>query len=170
MPQRLLPERQQGQLHAGRIVVSRLRQVGPGQVGRGADGRQQVVHQRQMEHLLGGHVRDARPPALNRSELVAGQALALLEGERGIQILAHDAVLELGRLAQHVDERLSVLDDERRLRRSLPAPHRNQPRQPPLSGRRVASRATAVCHVLAVLPRPALVPGSSPTVGSATWC
>ena len=52
MPQCLLSERDQRQVHSGRIVVSGSRKVRPAEVGGSADRRQQVVHQRQVEHLL----------------------------------------------------------------------------------------------------------------------
>ena len=51
------PNGSKRQLHAGRVVIGGLRQVRPGHVRRGADRRQQVVHQGQVEHLLGRHVR-----------------------------------------------------------------------------------------------------------------
>jgi hypothetical protein len=53
--QRLLAERQQRQLHARRVMAGGRRQVRPGHVRRGADRRQQVVHQGQVQHLLGRH-------------------------------------------------------------------------------------------------------------------
>jgi hypothetical protein len=43
-------------------------------------------------------------------------------------------VLELSGLAEHVDERLAMLDDERRLRRGLTAARREHLREPPLAG------------------------------------
>jgi hypothetical protein len=53
------------------------------------------------------------------SERVRGQSLviALLKGEDREQVLAHDPVLKLRGLAEHVHQRLAVLDHERRLRR-----------------------------------------------------
>ena len=72
VPQRLLAERQQRQLHPCRVVAGGRGQVRPGQVRRGADGRQQVLHQRQVQHLLRGHVRDLLAPALHRGQLGPG--------------------------------------------------------------------------------------------------
>ncbi len=40
-----------------------------------------------------------------------------LQAERGVQVLAHQPVLELGRLAQQVRERLAILDDDGWFRR-----------------------------------------------------
>jgi len=45
----------------------------------------------------------------------------VLQRERREEILAHDAVFELGGLTEHVDQRLTVFDDEWRFRRCLPA-------------------------------------------------
>ena len=124
MPQGLVTERQQGQLHPGGVVPGRGGQVRPGQVRGGADGREQVVDQGQMQHLSGGHAQDLPLPAGDGGQLVRGQPLVLrfLERERGEQVLAHDPVLEFGRLAQHVDQGFAVLDDERGLRGRGPAP------------------------------------------------
>ena len=71
-------------------------------------------------------------PAPDSLGLFLRQALAgvLLQGERGEQVLAHDPVLELGRLAQHVDQRLAVLDHERGLRRRQAAPGGDDPGEP----------------------------------------
>ena len=137
--QRLLAERQQRQVNARRVVAGRLREVGPGQVRRGPDRGQQVLHQRQVQHLLGGDMHDLPAPARRGGELGIGQPLArgLLQRERREQVLRHDAVLQLGRLAQDIDQRLTVLDDERRLGRCLPAPGRDDLGQPP-PGRRGA--------------------------------
>jgi hypothetical protein len=152
VPQRRLTERQQGQVHAGRVVGGGLREVPPGQVRGRADGGQQVLHQRQVQHLLGGDVRDVLAPALRRLGFFLGEALGLglLQAERGVQVLAHDPVLELRRLAEHVDQRLAVLDDERGLGRGHAAPGGDHLRQAP--------PALAFCHVV----RAFLVLGLSP--------
>ena len=133
VPQRLLAERQQRQVNAGRVVAGGLREVRPGQVRRGADRGQQVLHQGQVQHLLGGDVHDLLAPALHRGGLGVGQPLGrgLLQRERREQVLRHDAVLQFGRLAQDVDQRLAVLDHERRLGRRQPAPGGDHLGQPP---------------------------------------
>jgi hypothetical protein len=41
---------------------------------------------------------------------------SVLEAERGEQVLAHEGVLEFGGLADHVDQRFPMLDDELGLR------------------------------------------------------
>jgi hypothetical protein len=47
----------------------------------------------------------------------------LLEAEGREEVLAHDAVLELGRLAQQKDELIAMLDTKRVLRRPDAAQH-----------------------------------------------
>jgi hypothetical protein len=123
VPQRLLSKRHEGQADAGRIVLGRGRQVGAGEVRRGADRREQVLDQREVEHLVSRHVGDDLAPALHGRQLVLGQPLvgALLEREHGEQVLEHDPVLQLSGLVEHVDQRLAMLDHERRLGRRLAA-------------------------------------------------
>ncbi len=147
--QRLLAERQQCQLYPGRVVIGGLRQVRPDQVRRAADRRQQVLHQGQVQHLLGGHMKYLRAPAVHRGQLGLGQPLVggLLEREGGEQVLAHDPVLELGRLAEHVDQRLAVLDHEWSLgRRRTPACGDQLRETSATAGRLAASRLFAVGH------------------------
>ena len=133
VPQRLVAERHQRQVHAGRVVAGGLREVRPGQVRGRADGGQQVLHQRQVQHLLRGHVGDLLAPSSDGLFFFRGQAfgLRLLQAEGGVQVLAHDAVLEFGGLAEHVDQRLAVLDHERRLGRGQAAPGRDHLGEPP---------------------------------------
>ena len=66
-----------------------------------------------------GYVRNRLSPAVDRLELRLGQTLVerLLHGERGVQVLTHDGVFELGGQAQHIDQSFTMLDDERRLGR-----------------------------------------------------
>ena len=137
MAQCLLAERQQRQLDPRRVVIGGLRQVRPGQVRGSADRGQQVVHQGQVQHLLGRHVRDLLAPSGHRRELPLRQSLlgGLLERERREQVLAHDAVLQLGGLAQHVDQRLAVLDHEGCLRGGLATPGGEDLCEPALPGR-----------------------------------
>ena len=136
VPQRLLPERQQRQVNPGGIVAGRVGEVRPGQVRRGADRGQQVLHQRQVQHFLRGDVRDDLAPAPGGGQFFGREALALvlLEGERREQVLAHDAVLQFCGLAQHVDQRLAVLDHERCLRRGQAAAGGDDLRQPSALG------------------------------------
>jgi hypothetical protein len=84
---------------------------------RRADCREHVLHECEVQHLLGGNVGDHLPPPSDCFELLRRKpsVLALLERERREQVLAHDPVFELSRLAEHVDERPAMLDDKRRL-------------------------------------------------------
>ena len=105
---------------------------------RRADRGEHVLHEREVQHLLGGDVGDRAAPAGDRLELLGGEPLvcALLEREGREQVLAHDPVLELGGLAQHVDQRLAMLDHERRLRLRLSAARRQHLREPTAPGGR----------------------------------
>jgi hypothetical protein len=114
VPQRRLAERHERQIDAGRVVMRRGGQAWAAEVRSRANRRQQVLHQREVQHLLGRDAEDDLPPSENRVEFLGRQSLGLvlLEREACEQVLAHDAVLELRRLAQHVDQRLTLLDDK----------------------------------------------------------
>ena len=68
-----------------------------------------------MEHLLLADLEERLPPALDGGERLGREALLdpLLERERREQVLEHDEVLELGGLAERVDQRLTVLEAAR---------------------------------------------------------
>jgi len=157
MPQRRLAEGQQRQLDPGRVMLGRLRQVRPGQVRGRPDRRQQIVHQGQVKHLLGSHVPDLLPPAGDRGQFRLGQPLVgrLLEGEYREHVLAHDRVLQLCRLAEHVDQRLPVLDDERRLGRGQPAPGSDHLSKPTTAGGGRRFAHILLPHLLPYEQRPA---------------
>ncbi len=106
-----LAERHQLDPHPGRVGIGGHREVRPGEARGGADRRQQVLDEREVEHLLLGDLQQRLAPALDRRELVRRQplVLGLLERERREQVHEHHEVLELGGLAQGVDERLAVL-------------------------------------------------------------
>ena len=112
--QRGLAERQQLDPDAGRVARRRQGEVRPREPGRGADGRQQVLDQGEVEHLLLADRHQRLAPALDRCELIRGQAfaLALFERERGEEVLEHDQMLELRRLAERVDQGLAVLQTD----------------------------------------------------------
>jgi hypothetical protein len=69
---------------------------------RGADRGEQVLHEREVEHLLLRDGENDVAPAVDRLELPGGEALidSLLHGERGEEVLAQDRVLELRRFSQ----------------------------------------------------------------------
>jgi hypothetical protein len=67
-----------------------------------------------VQHLLRGYLEDRPPPSLDRTHLPVVDAFGgrLLQPEAREQILATDGVLDLGRLDEHVDERVAMLDDD----------------------------------------------------------
>ena len=115
--QGLFAKGEQSQFDRGRVVPCRLGQVGAREVRGGPQGSQHVGGQRQVEHFLARYAEDGGPPAVDGRSLLLAQPLigAFLQAEGREQVLAHQGVLQLGRGADHVDERLAVLDDERRL-------------------------------------------------------
>jgi hypothetical protein len=74
-----------------------------------------------MQHLLASDGEDHPAPALDGLQLVVlkTRTRCALEAERGVQVLAHQAVFKLGRLAQKVGQLLAALHDDGRL-----SPHR----------------------------------------------
>jgi hypothetical protein len=96
---------------ARRVGVGRHREVRAGQARRRPHGGQQVLDDGEVEHLLLADRQQGLPPALHRRELLRRQALVhlLLERVRRELVLEHDQVLQLGRLAERVDQRLPVL-------------------------------------------------------------
>ena len=136
VPQRRLVERQELDLDAGRVGVRRQREARALEGGAGTDRGQQVLHEREMEHLLLRDVDELAPPAPRRLELDLAQALvlAVLHRERGIQVLAHHQLLECGRLAEGPDQRLAMLEDHRRRTGVDTATRREELHQPPAWG------------------------------------
>jgi hypothetical protein len=120
----------------------------PGQVRGAADGGQQVLHQGQVQHLLRGDVGYALTPSLDGFGFFGAEVLGfgLLQRERGVQVLAHDAVLEFGGLAQHVVQRFAVLDYQRGLGRGQAAARGNHLGEP--------TPGLVFAHVLSGLPGP----------------
>ena len=112
MPERGFPEGQQLDPDTRRVAVGGHREVWAGEPGPGTDGRQEVLDEREVEHLLLADLQQRVAPALDRLERLRRDALAdaLLEREGREQVLEHDEVLELGRLPERVDERLAILE------------------------------------------------------------
>ena len=97
-----------------------------------------------MQHLLLGDVDELAPPAARGLELLGRQPLvvAVLEGERRVQVLAHHQLLERRRLAERVDQRLAMLEDHRRRAGRGAAARRQELHQPAARGRaRSSSRS-----------------------------
>ena len=125
MTQRLLTERQQRDLHPGRIPPRQDRQVRALEMRRRADRGQDVGGQRQVQHLLLDDIDQRGLPRLHPRELLRGETLAggALERELRVQVLAHQAMLDLAGLAEQVDKLFPALHLQRRLggHRGLPS-------------------------------------------------
>ena len=67
MAQRSLAEGHERELHARRVALGLVRHVRAGDVGRRADGGEEVVDERPVEHLLGGDGEHHRAPPLDAS-------------------------------------------------------------------------------------------------------
>ena len=85
-----------------------------------------------MQHLLGGDLKNRLLPPLDDLHVRRAQTFlgARLDREGSEQILTHDALLEFRGLAEHVDERFSVLDNKRRFGSGTAAAKREHLRQP----------------------------------------
>jgi hypothetical protein len=117
MTQRLLTERQQHDLHPRRIPPRQDRQIRALEMRRSADRGQDVGGQRQVQHLLLDDIDQRGLPRLHPRELLRGKTLGdgALERELRVQVLTHQAMLDLAGLAQQVDKLLTALDLQRRL-------------------------------------------------------
>ena len=117
--QRPLAEGHEGELHARRVALGLVGHVRAGDVRRRADGGEEVVDERPVQHLLGGDGEDDRAPPFDRVEVLGSERLVGfgLDAEGGVEVLAHQPVLELRRLAEQVRQRLAVLDDDGWFRR-----------------------------------------------------
>jgi hypothetical protein len=115
--QRRLTEREQPHLHARRIALRLMRHVGPADVRGGTDGREQVLDHGPVQHLLSGDAENHSAPPLDGCKLIGPQprACRAFEAERGVEVLAHQAMLELGRQAQQVGQLLAVSHHDDRL-------------------------------------------------------
>ena len=84
---------------------------------RRADRGQDVGGQRQVQHLLLDDIDQRGLPRLHARELLRGETLVggALKRELRVQILTHQAMLDLAGLAQQVDKLLTALDLQRRL-------------------------------------------------------
>ena len=76
-----------------------------------------------MQHLLPGDGEDHPAPAFDGLQLVGPKTgtRCALEAERGVEVLAHQGMFKLSRLAQKVSQLLAVLHDDGRL-----SPHRRR--------------------------------------------
>ncbi len=79
-------------------------------VGRRTERNQQIVHEREMQHLIDRNIDHGCAPAAHRRELGFGKAFVspLLERKRTVEIRAHQTVLDLRSLAQHGNELVAM--------------------------------------------------------------
>src|SRR6185437_10999785 len=86
------------------------REIGAADARAAAERRGDVPHRQQVPHLLDRDIEQHAAPAAYRRRLGRIQALplAVLQAEGGIQVGAHEVVLELGGLVQAVDEDLAL--------------------------------------------------------------
>jgi hypothetical protein len=112
-PQRLFVERRQGQLDLGRVGGA-LGKVVATETRRPPEGRQQVVDQGQVDHLLQGDPVDPPLPPGHGRHLGGGQPVTGfgLQGERRVQVAAAGGMLDLGRFSQQVQQLLAALNDQ----------------------------------------------------------
>ncbi len=90
---------------AGRIRPGIDREGRPGRGQRAAERVGQITDEREVRHLLEHHRHDGVAPALHRvALLVAPARLDPLEAERGVEVAAHQVMLDLGRLVQPVQQ------------------------------------------------------------------
>jgi len=112
--ERRLAEGRERHQDTGRKVAGPDRERRSPQMRCRPDRREQVIHQRQVQHFLERDLRQRTAPALDRRQFGRRHVFvqAALERPLGVQIRTHDRVLELGRFAQQVDELFAVLDDD----------------------------------------------------------
>ena len=115
--QRRLAEGKQAKLHPGRVALRLVRHVRPAHIRGRPDGREQVLHHGPVQHLLAGDAEDHPAPALDRRKLIVPKTRArrALQAERGIEVLAHQAVLKLSRQAEKIGQLLAVPHHDGRL-------------------------------------------------------
>jgi hypothetical protein len=70
-----------------------------------------------MQHLLPGDAEDHLAPPLDRGKLTGPQprTCRALEAERGVEVLAHQAMLQLSSLGQQIGQLLAVPHHDGRL-------------------------------------------------------
>src|SRR5690349_25070905 len=117
MTQRSLTEWQQRDLYSGRIPPRQDREVGALEMRCRADSGQDVGGQRQVQHLLLDDVDQRGFPCLHSCDLLRREALAsgALKRELRVQVLAHQAMLDLAGLAEQVDKLFPAPYLQRRL-------------------------------------------------------
>ena len=119
MLQRRLAEWEQAKLHTGRIALRLVGKVWPAHKRRRPNGGQQILDHRPMQHLLGRDVKDHLAPTLHGRELTIAKARTRCapQAERGVEVLAHQRVFQLGSQGEQVGQLLAPLHHHERLAR-----------------------------------------------------
>jgi hypothetical protein len=65
-----------------------------------------------VQHFLDRDAAQRLAPPVDHIDLIRGKLVIRLEAELGEQVLAHDHVLELGRLGEQPPQMLSISDDD----------------------------------------------------------
>src|SRR2546429_760923 len=114
--ERPLPEGDQGDLDIRWIPAREDREIGPLEMGRGAERAQDVGGQGQVQHFLLDDVDQGQLPGLDAGQLPCGDAFlnAPLQRKLGVEVLAEQAVLEFAGLTEQVDELLPALNSQGR--------------------------------------------------------
>ena len=123
-----LAEGHEGELHPGRVPLRLVGHVRPGDVRRRPHGRDSRLLTRAQCSISWA----ATPRITERHRSTVVEVLGRerlvglgLQAEGGVEVLAHQPVLELRRLAQQVGERLAILDDDGWFRRHCAASYRS---------------------------------------------
>lgn len=102
-------ERLQANDEAGRVGPRLDRKHRPPEMRLAADRLHQVGNQGQVSHLFHGHADDHAAPARDCGGLVGAPArIRQLQAERGIEVAAHQVVLDLRRLVKGIEQLLSA--------------------------------------------------------------
>jgi hypothetical protein len=121
-------EGREGDHYAGRVIAGGHGEVRALEVRRRADGREQVGDEREVQHLVDCDVDDGRAPPGHRSALVCAKRAfrALFQAVRGVEVRAHEPVLDLRRLGEQVGELFSLVGDDLGLLASRLVRHRRR--------------------------------------------
>ncbi len=114
--QRIAVEWRQAHDQAGGQHAGRDREIATAEMGDTTDRVHQIGHQGQMGHLVDGDIDDGTRPlgdlgARLGVDIVVGLGL---QAPSGIEIAAHQVVLDLGRFGERVEQLLAIMDADRR--------------------------------------------------------
>ena len=113
MIDRRFGKRGEPQHDIGGEAALRDRKFRPPQMRRRTGRGEDVVDQGEMQHFLQRDLAQGTAPAIDRRQFFRRDALfgAALQAPHGVEVGAHDAVLEFRRLGEEIKEFLAILDD-----------------------------------------------------------